>query len=257
MPAGERLYPRGRSAWLPDGAGPLLVVGLVGGESAGPSALTAALAELGLGAPPERAAAPAEVRMHVDHAHRRDACHEMEGSSASAELLATFRAAAARRGAYAEQAAAAAAVVDDAVARSSVDALQLVQPELQRLLVNASCRLSQRNPAIRPHRDTFSALNSRVNKALKALGASGANSASPRKSRGVPAGGDGGDENGAAAMICPLAAHGPRHVCQRYCYFRAYAPHRTLHIGHAERLEEAKLAQRRLRVSARRNHVRR
>lgn len=132
-----------------------------------------------------------------------------------------FAAAALRRGAYAEQVAAGEVAVSDAIARNACDDLLTLQPELQRLLVNASCRLSRRDPAIRPQRDALSRLNSRVNAALKRLGARSP-AGSPRKSRGVP--------STAAMLACPLAAaHGPRHICESYCYFLAYEPHRVLH----------------------------
>ena len=124
--------------------------------------------------------------------------------------LADFKAAAAQRGAYALQITTATAALD--AANNNAAALLELQPELQRLLVNISCRLSQRDPALRPQRDALSALNSRCNAQLKALGLLKPAAANSSKA----------DAATLPADCEKLHSIGPRHICEHGCYLRAY-----------------------------------
>lgn len=125
--------------------------------------------------------------------------------------LNAFRAAASRRGAYAEQIAAARVAVAACLALASPGPhLLALRPELARLLCNISCRLSQRDPALRPIRDELAAINSRVRLHVRLLGLV---SDPPDDAELL---------NEAADPCALLQSHGPRHLCGCGCYLRAY-----------------------------------
>ena len=106
----------------------------------------------------------------------------------------------------------AAAALDAALASDQpVTYLQALQPELARILTNISCRLPQRDPALRPQRDALAALISRLKLILKAMG--GGDTAPRQRAVAGPTNDD-----------CPLMGmHGPRHLCGNGCYLAAYA----------------------------------
>ena len=135
------------------------------------------------------------------------------------------------RGFYEEQVSTGTAAVESALARGSVRDLQVLQPIVTRLLVNASCRYKQRDPAIKPQRDAFSALCSRINRQLKALGVEPPDGSSSERAAAGSAFAAAATAGAAArSKKCLKAAQaGPRHLCEQMCYFNAYEPHRLLH----------------------------
>ena len=143
----------------------------------------------------------------------------------AAAHLAAFYAAASRAGAYEAQADAGDAVhlALEALAASdaprAIEALEALVLELDRLLINISCRINIRKPEIlRPLRTRLSGLRRRVTLTLKAHGISSnrAKSTSPRRIASCGA-------------LCPrLDEIGPRHLCVFGCFFREYEPSRML-----------------------------
>jgi hypothetical protein len=141
------------------------------------------------------------------------------------EHLATFYAVASRAGAYEAQADAGDAVhlALEALAASdaprAIEALKALVLELDRLLINISCRINIRKPeTLRPLRTRLSGLRRRVTLTLKAHGISSnrAKSTSPRRIASCGA-------------LCPrLDEIGPRHLCVFGCFFREYEPSRML-----------------------------
>jgi hypothetical protein len=139
--------------------------------------------------------------------------------------LATFYAVASRAGAYEAQADAGDAVhlALEALAASdaprAIEALKALVLELDRLLINISCRINIRKPeTLRPLRTRLSGLRRRVTLTLKAHGISSnrAKSTSPRRIASCGA-------------LCPrLDEIGPRHLCVFGCFFREYEPSRML-----------------------------
>ena len=143
----------------------------------------------------------------------------------AAAHLAAFYAAASRAGAYEAQADAGDAVhlALEALAASdaprAIEALEALVLELDRLLINISCRINIRKPEIlRPLRTRLSGLRRRVTLTLKAHGISSnrAKSTSPRRIA-------------SSGALCPLLDEiGPRHLCVFGCFFREYEPSRML-----------------------------
>lgn len=140
--------------------------------------------------------------------------------------LAAFLDAASKRGAYAEQASTGEVAVSEVVRKSMHDPeggaedLHTLHNTLTRLVVNSSCRLSQRHPSIRPLRDALAALCSRVNAQLKDLGVAHGQPSHLQQPKGLRA---------MSAADCPYRHQGPRHLCAHGCYFREHEPHRLLH----------------------------
>ena len=143
----------------------------------------------------------------------------------AAAHLAAFYAAASRAGAYEAQADAGDAVhlALEALAASdaprAIEALEALVLELDRLLINISCRINIRKPEIlRPLRTRLSGLRRRAKLTLKAHGISSnrAKSTSPRRIA-------------SSGALCPLLDEiGPRHLCVFGCFFREYEPSRML-----------------------------
>ena len=149
------------------------------------------------------------------------------------DAMNVFRSAASQRGAYAEQCQAA----EELLELAPVDALLLeeLQQSLQRLLTNvASCvkrrRLdaksgarTQAAPQLLQKR--LATARSRAIRRLRAAHAASSPSRACTPSPTAPAA-----AAPAAAAQCPLlATHGPRHLCESYCYYREHEPTRRLH----------------------------
>ena len=127
-----------------------------------------------------------------------------------------FKEVASLRGAYAEQIAAGCAAVDAALLLDDVHTLASLLPELERILTNISCRLPQRDPALRPQRDELAALCSRLRGILRARGV--VRGRSPTKASAV------------AADCVLLNTFGPRHLCKHGCYLSAFEGSRNLAV---------------------------
>ena len=149
--------------------------------------------------------------------------------------LARFYEMAGRPGAYEAQADAgdAANVALELLAQQNaaqaISALEEMVTELNRLLINISCRINLRRPEVlRPLRTRLTAVRRRALQTLKLHGVANPNSrsgtgSSPRRiaNRG---------------QVCDLLNEiGPRHLCEHGCFFREhepyFAPHRTLFVG--------------------------
>ena len=136
------------------------------------------------------------------------------------ELAENFRLAATKSGAYDAQIAAGEAYYEaltQASSDASVEPLKTFMLELNRLIINISCRIGQRRPEIlRPLRSQLTLLRRRVKFQLIALGVHSP-PRSPRRSH----------LNVAPCEL--LDVEGPRHICEHGCYFREHEPSRLLH----------------------------
>ena len=111
----------------------------------------------------------------------------------------------------------------EAQSDAAIEALEAFVLELDRLLVNISCRINLRRPEIlRPLRTRLNALRRRATLTLKGLGVSNP-SASHTKAATAPR------RIADRGNTCRLMDEvGPRHVCEHGCFFREYEPSRML-----------------------------
>lgn len=130
-----------------------------------------------------------------------------------------FLAAAMKRGAYEEQVRTLSAAID--AATDSIEELQSLEPVASRLLINISCRIDERRPALRPLRDSLSAHLSLIRQKCKRLGHVPTSPHRPSPRRFPTA---------SSTELCSRrTTEGPRHICEHGCYFFAYEPARLLH----------------------------
>ena len=124
-----------------------------------------------------------------------------------------------KRGAYEEQARTLSAAID--AATDSIEELQTLEPIASRLLINISCRIEERRPALRPLRDSLSAHLSLIRQKCKQLGHVPTSPRRPSPRRFPTA---------LSTELCSrLTTEGARHICEHGCYFSAYEPARLLH----------------------------
>ena len=110
-------------------------------------------------------------------------------------------------------------------------ALEELDRELRRLIVNISCRIGQRKPALRAMRAALVAVHRQAREHARACGVL---LPDPRKPAPPPNASEAveltretdTDSEGTAiqsSVGCwQLAVHGPRHLCENQCYFKEY-----------------------------------
>eukprot|EP00966_Prymnesium_polylepis_P238858 5523948-Prymnesium_polylepis.1 len=153
------------------------------------------------------------------------------------EALADFRLVALRRGEYEAHEVAANRLLATIQASLSPDesaaALVELDRDLRRLIVNISCRIGQRAPALRTMRAALVAVYRQVRQHARTCGVQ---LEDPRSKPPLPVGTSrlGAEEDaragaspstapvdGTAAAGCwQLAVHGPRHLCEWQCYYK-------------------------------------